>query len=233
MIARIALFDIDGTLLTTNGQAVEAMMAAMEEVYGLRPDSDGFLMDGKTELRIVHELMAGCGVGRQAVTAGLAQFWHRYAGHLDKRILPGRITVYTGVRELISRLLKRDDVLIGLLTGNCPAAARCKLGAAGLGGSFAFGAYGHEHEERGDLPSLALAEAHRRYGVRLAGKDVVVLGDTPNDILCARPWGLRTIAVATGRFGREELESYRPDSLFADFSDGDAVLCSIFSAAES
>ena len=50
MIRRMALFDIDGTLLTTNGQAVQAMMAAMETVYGTRPANDGFLMDGKTEL---------------------------------------------------------------------------------------------------------------------------------------------------------------------------------------
>ena len=229
MIRRLALFDIDGTLLTTNGRAVEAMVAALGAVYGCRPHTDGFLMDGKTELRIVHDLLEHEGLHSGQVVQGLAEFWPRYAVELKKRVHPGEITVYMGVRELIGKLRRRSDIMMGLLTGNCPAAADIKLNAAGLAGEFAFGAYGQDHLEREALPGLALDEAERRYGLGLSGKAVAILGDTPNDILCGRPMGLRTIAVATGRFGAAELKKYRPDHLFEDFADGDAVAEAILS----
>jgi len=227
MIRRLALFDIDGTLLTTQGRAVQALMNALEAVYGAHPESDGLLMDGKTELRIVHELLAQTGLDRPAIESKLPQFWPRYECELETAIHSGVTTVYRGVRELIACLQEETSVALALLTGNCPSAARIKLEAAGLSGAFAFGAYGERHESRNELPALALAEAHSRLGLRLSGKAVSILGDTPNDILCAKPLGLRAIAVATGRYGREDLAQSEPDELFPDFGDVEAVVRAI------
>jgi phosphoglycolate phosphatase-like HAD superfamily hydrolase len=228
MKPRLALFDIDGTLLTTNGRAVQAMMAALETVYNVRPESDGYLMDGKTELRIVHELLEQMGLDHEAVRSRLPEFWRRYARELEARVHPATTTVYIGVRELISRLREEPSVTVGLLTGNCAAAARIKLEAAGLAEAFAFGAFGQDEEDRNALPAVALAEAERRIGVRLGGQSVSILGDTPNDVACARPLGLRAIAVATGRYGSEALAACGPDYLFADFSDAEAVMRAVF-----
>jgi phosphoglycolate phosphatase-like HAD superfamily hydrolase len=227
MIRRIALFDIDGTLLHTRGRAVEALLRALGDVYGAAPENDGYLMDGKTELRIVHELLAASGHERGTVEAGLPRFWTRYAETLKECIHFRDTHVYKGVRELITRLRERGDIALGVLTGNCPAAARIKLEAAGLDGDFGFGAFGESHEQREDLAGLALEAARKNLGIALTGRAVSVLGDTPNDIRCARPLGLRAIAVATGRYGAGELEPHRPDYLFADFSNGAAVEAAI------
>lgn len=227
-ISRLLLFDIDGTLLHTSGNAVQALLAALESVYGKTPPSDGFLMDGKTELRIVHELLAMSRLARQDVESRLHEFWPSYAIELKKRILPATTVVYEGVRELIKALGQREDVLIALLTGNCEAAARVKLDAAGLGGAFSFGIFGQHHEDRQRLPRLALDEAERRFDIRLAGKAVVIVGDTPADILCAKPLGLRSIAVATGRYTADDLASFRPDYVFENLSDIVSILRAIF-----
>jgi phosphoglycolate phosphatase-like HAD superfamily hydrolase len=224
MILRLALFDIDGTLLTTQGRAVQALLAALEAVYGVRPANDGYLMDGKTELRIVHELLVQVGLDRASIERELPRFWPRYERELETAIHSSTTTVYTGVRELIRRMREETSVAIALLTGNCEAAARIKLEAAGLSGAFAFGAFGQHHEAREELPAVALAEAERRMGLTLNGKAVSILGDTPNDVFCAKPLGLRAIAVATGRYDRHALAAARPDYLFSDFTDCEAVL---------
>jgi phosphoglycolate phosphatase-like HAD superfamily hydrolase len=224
MILRLALFDIDGTLLTTRGRAVQALLAALKAVYGVRPENGGYLMDGKTELRIVHELLAQSGLDRATVERGFPEFWPRYEQELTRAIHSGTTHVYRGVRELVGRMREETSVAMALLTGNCEAAARIKLEAAGLADAFLFGAYGQHHEAREALPAIALAEAERRMGLKLNGKAVSILGDTPNDVQCARPLGLRAIAVATGLYDRKALAATQPDYLFPDFTDVDSVL---------
>ncbi len=97
--------------------------------------------------------------------------------------------------------------------------ARLKLAAVGLDRVFAFGAYGSDSAVRTDLPAVALRRAHERTGVRFASRDVVIVGDTPDDIACARISGALGVAVATGRHGVEELRRAGADLVFADFRD--------------
>jgi len=37
------------------------------------------------------------------------------------------------------------------------------------------------------------------------GADIVIVGDTPDDVACGQPIGARTVAVATGFFDVNEL----------------------------
>jgi len=224
---KLVLFDIDGTLLTTHGQSPRALKEAMERVYGCLPADNGYLMDGKTELRIVHELMDGEGFTRDQVEAGLEDFWQAYFDILEATLDPAGVTVYPGVRDLVRRLEAHPQVVMGLLTGNCEESSFLKLRAAGLAHSFAFGAYGQFEENREALPKTALELARWNCGVRFKGKSVVLLGDTPSDIQCGSPYGFHTIAVATGVYGAAQLEPHQPDSLFQDFSDLPAVLQAI------
>ncbi len=223
----LLLFDIDGTLLTTNGDAVRAMMAAYGQAYGVEPPSDGLLMDGKTELRIAHELLAICGLTREQITAGLPRFWECYDAELARHLSEAGTTVYPGVRELLAALRLRPDTLLGLLTGNAARSAERKLTVAGLTG-FAVGAYGEHHEEREALPELAIDAAEAHCGRRFTGKAVVILGDTPSDVRCGRHLGVKTVAVATGLYSREALAGEHPDYLFDDFTDVSAVLSALF-----
>jgi phosphoglycolate phosphatase-like HAD superfamily hydrolase len=223
---RLVLFDIDGTLLTTNGRAVQAMMAAYRRVYGREAADLPYRMDGKTELQITLELMTLAGVAREEVIAGLPRFWPHYAEELEQRVTPDTTTVHPGVAEVVAAVGADPDCVLGLLTGNCRFAARKKLECAGLDG-FVVGAYGELHERRDELPAVAREAARRITGRRYSGKEIVILGDTPNDIACGRALGVKAIAVATGRFAPEELAGHEPDAVFPTFADVPAVLRAI------
>ena len=223
MTDRLVLFDIDGTLLTTNGNAVKAMLTAVRATYGVEAAWDSTAMNGKTELWIVHKLLGDAGIPRQQVTSQLPRMWGRYVEELKQRLTRENITVFSGVSDLLRLLGSRNDMLVGLLTGNIEPSATVKLTTAGLDG-FALGAFGEHHEDRSALPSLAVEAAERIHGRRFHGGQITIIGDTPNDIACGKHLGVNAIAVATGRYSIEDLSGHAPARVFADLSDARAVL---------
>ena len=224
--SRLVLFDIDGTLLTTNGNAGRSMMAAYHQVYGVVPAKDLTGMNGKTELRIAYELLGRAGLSREQVEAGLPEFWRHYLRELSARLAGESPTVFPGVPAALKMVMEREEMLMGLITGNIEASAEVKLTAAGLRG-FRLGAYGQHHEERADLPALAVASAKKLTGASFAGKRITIIGDTPADITCGAALGVKTIAVATGVFAADELARHHPDYLFTDLSDTEALLAAL------
>jgi phosphoglycolate phosphatase len=116
-----------------------------------------------------------------------------------------------------------------LLTGNLAPVARLKLRMMSLVEFFDFesGAYGSDSPRRTDLPLIAAERAARRYGRVFAGPDIVIVGDTPNDIACARAVGARAVAVATGPFSVDELRLHAPDAVLPDLTDTGAALTAI------
>ena len=143
-----------------------------------------------------------------------------------KEIYPGRgITPCPGVEELLVNIQNRQNVIIGLLTGNAQPTARLKLQEAGIDpAQFVVGAYGSDNLDRNQLPELALQRVNELTGLRLTGDNTIIVGDTPADIMCARAGKATAVAVASGWTSSEELSRYRPDILFEDFSDTQSVL---------
>jgi phosphoglycolate phosphatase len=229
MSRRLVLFDIDGTLLSTDGAGKRAVREALTEVFGTTGPIGGYSFSGRTDPEIVHDLLGAVGIPEAEIAAGLPDVWARYLEKLRRDIPTARVEPLPGVPTLLERLGEAGgETLLGLLTGNLEEGARIKLEAAGLGfARFRVGAYGSDHRRRPELPAIAIARAHRETGIRYRGKEVVIIGDTPFDIDCGRHLGVRTVAVATGRHALDELGAHDPDHLLADLSDLEAAWAAI------
>jgi phosphoglycolate phosphatase-like HAD superfamily hydrolase len=140
-------------------------------------------------------------------------------------LLAQRGEAQPGVPELLARLDARPDVHQTLLTGNTAANAAVKVTAFGLEKwlDLEIGAYGSDHADRRELVPIALERARRLRGLEVGPADTWVVGDTANDLACAKAGGARCLLVATGSVSREELEGLRADCVLADLSDTDAV----------
>jgi len=216
-IRRLVLFDIDGTLVR-GGPAKGAFEQAMVETYGTTGNVAGVSFAGKTDPQIARELLVGAGFEPGEIAAGFETLWGRYLTHLEERLVALPMEILPGVPELLDALEPYRDVGVGLLTGNIEGGARLKLGSARLWGRFRLGSYGSDHEERDELPAVALRRAQEQWGRALAAGDAVVVGDTPRDVQCGRKGGTRTLAVATGTFAAPELEATGADRVVSDLS---------------
>jgi phosphoglycolate phosphatase-like HAD superfamily hydrolase len=226
---RVVLFDIDGTILWTDGAGRRAVHRALEDVFGA-PVPDGHEFDGKTDPQIVRELMQLAGVTHGDVDGRIESALERYVEllHTELGALESHDHVLPGIRALLDALEARDDVLLGLLTGNVHPGAVAKLTAVGIDATrFRIGAFGSDHADRPELPAIARQRAEALLGRQIAGKDVVVIGDTPADMGCGRGIGARAIGVATGRYSVDDLRACGAAAVFEDLSNTEAAVGAI------
>jgi phosphoglycolate phosphatase len=227
---KLVLFDIDGTILLTDGAGKRAIHRALIDVYGSTGPAD-HRFDGKTDPQIVRELMRIDGHLDPHIDAGMPDVFDRYVEYLRDELQsrPADVRVMPGVCELLDELERRHDVVLGLLTGNLAAGARAKLTAAGIDPNrFTVGAYGSDHETRAELPAVAQRRANEVLGLSIEGRDVVVIGDTPADLSCGRAIGARAIGVATGHYSVEDLSSHGAAAVFQDLACTEDVVRAIF-----
>ncbi len=229
---KVALFDIDGTILSTRGAGRRAMEASLVEHFGT-PGPAGYRYDGKTDRQIARELMRAAGFGDDVIADRLPALLDGYLVRLASELArdPAVMEIHAGIRALFDALEDRDDVVLGLLTGNIVGGARLKLTAARLGFErFRVGAYGSDDERRAALPAIAQARAATMLQRPVAGDALVIIGDTPHDLTCGLEVGARAIGVATGGYGVGELAPYRPAAVFSDLSDTARVVEAILDA---
>jgi phosphoglycolate phosphatase-like HAD superfamily hydrolase len=225
---RLLLFDIDGTLVTARGAGRAAIGRALASTYGTTGPIEAYDFRGKTDQRIVRDLMGAAGVDEGRIAAGLTACFAAYLAELEAVLGDGRrVTILPGVADLVRALSARADTLVGLLTGNIEAGARVKLRPTGLWDLFRVGAFGSDDIDRRRLPAIACERAHRLLGRRFAFEDVTIIGDTPLDVDCARACGAVAVAVATGFHPADELKTCAPDLFFSDFSDVPAALAAL------
>jgi phosphoglycolate phosphatase-like HAD superfamily hydrolase len=229
-IRKLVLFDIDGTLVLTGGAGIRAMNRACEELVGHGQALANIPVAGRTDRIILTDVVRQA--GHDLDDGLLEQLRDRYLVHLREEIeRPGRTqnfesfgarggikAVMPGIRELLDTLAQRADVFLGLLTGNFEAGARIKLEHFGLWRYFRCGAFGDDSADRNDLVPFAVQRA-RQCGVPdLAPQHILVVGDTPHDIACARAVGAVPVAVATGGFTADQLREHGADIVFQDLS---------------
>src|SRR5690606_5835251 len=223
----LILFDIDGTLLSSDGAARRAFHRGLLEVYGTAGPVASNACHGKTDPQIARELLRAAGLADTAIERGFPALWQAYLRELAAELaLPGhRTTVHPGVRELLDALdALGERVIVGLLTGNIEPGAQLKLSAAGLAGRFRLGAYGSDREQREALPAIAVARTRALTGREVRGREIVIIGDTPHDVTCGRALGVRALGVATGRHDAASLAAAGADAVFPDLSDTAAAL---------
>lgn len=224
-MARLVLWDVDGTLIHSAGIGATVFDRALERVLGTAPPSRLHL-SGKTDPQIVLEyleLMAVDGAdGRlPEVLAAVEAEVVAAAGDLAGKGRP-----LPGVPEVLARLASQEGVHQTVLTGNTAANASVKLTAFGLDRwlDLDTGAYGSDDPDRCALVPVALDRARRLRGLDVGPDRTWVVGDTANDLACARAGGARCLLVATGRTPLDELRGLEPDVVLADLCGTEAVV---------
>jgi phosphoglycolate phosphatase-like HAD superfamily hydrolase len=144
-----------------------------------------------------------------------------YLEYLAEELLkdvPGR-RILPGVVSLLDALQADRNVILALLTGNLRSGAQLKLEAFGLWHYFVTGAFGDDADDRNGLVPVAAARVKGLGHPDIPAERIVVVGDTPHDVACARSAGARSMAVATGRSGMDELAAAGADAVLPDLGD--------------
>jgi phosphoglycolate phosphatase len=219
---KFILFDIDGTLLDSGGAGTRSLNLAFEEIFAVKDAFRSISMAGKTDMQILKEGVAlhhiDCSNGY------MPEFFRSYTRHLRENIGSNSGHIKPGIREALSELQTQIGYVLGLLTGNIEDGARIKLDCFGLNSFFNVGAFGSDDEDRDKLLPVAVDKLFKQYSMQVSFRDCVVIGDTPRDVSCARPYGAFSIAVATGPYSAGALIEAGADVVFNDLADTAAFM---------
>jgi phosphoglycolate phosphatase len=227
---RILLWDIDGTLIhsvKTGGYKLYTI-PVLEEIFGTSGRLAEMRVSGMTDLQIVYEALSDAGITQEEILARAEVLVSRLTE--EARRVTGNgvkfFEVLPGVRETLQALADHPRYESALVTGNIKPMAYLKMELVGLDQFFTLpGAFGDESHNRRDLPARAAERIREYLQLDLAPEQFIVIGDTPNDIDCARHFGARAVAVGTGRFySREEIMACEPDAWLPDLADSELVL---------
>jgi len=222
---RILLWDIDGTLMrsTRAGSFKDYTIPMLEEVFGTAGRLPEMKVSGMTDLQIVGEALKHEGFTHDHIRERVHELRESYMKAMHKFTGNGEevFELLPGVREALQAAAEHPRYHSGLLTGNIEPAAYLKMKLLGLADFFDVpGAFGDESHDRRDLPALAAERIRKHLGVDLAPSQFIIIGDTPNDIECARHFGARSVALGTGRFySTEQLLDFSPDAFIPNLAD--------------
>jgi phosphoglycolate phosphatase len=222
---RVLLWDLDGTLVRGRrfGAFKDYTAPMLEAVFGTAGCLHDLVVNGMTDLQIVEEALRGTGITREHINSRRDELLRCYMDEMKRATGNGQqvLEAMPGAREVLQAVNEHPRYASALLTGNIEPAAHLKVELTGLGGFFSLpGAFGNESFDRSDLPAIAAQRINEHLGAELQPEQFIVIGDTPNDIACARHFGARVVAVATGRVhSAEELRAHEPDALLADLLD--------------
>jgi phosphoglycolate phosphatase-like HAD superfamily hydrolase len=227
---RILLWDLDGTLVRGKryGTFKDYTIPMLEAVFGTAGSLGEMMVSGMTDLQIVEEALRCEGITREQISAKKDELKRSYIEQMKLAVGNGAHTVEAmpGAREALQAVQDHPRYQSAMLTGNIEPAAYLKVEITGLAEFFTLpGAFGDESFDRRDLPALAVQRINEKLGANLAPEQFIVIGDTPNDVACARHFGTRVVGVGTGRIHSfEELRACKPDALLPDLRDVDLFI---------
>lgn len=218
------------TLLYSGGAGGLAMRRAFHELYDVEDAFARVEFSGRTDWSILHMALEQHGVldgdstGPKFATE-MARFQARYYDVLAKTLVEQEGRIMPGVRELLKALSGRDEVRMGLETGNFRRSAFMKLDYFGLDGILSDGGFGDDAKERGKLVAVAIERVGA--GAEFDPSEVWVIGDTPLDVAAAHTNGARALGVGTGPISADELREAGADLAMDDLSDTEAVVAAL------
>lgn len=217
----VALFDIDGTLMTTGGAGRRAMRAAFGEVVDAPHALDDVKLGGKTDPMILREGLEV--IGRAYDAALVERILERYLERLEAEVArsPG-YHVFDGVLTILDHA-HALNAAVGLGTGNVERGAQVKLARGALNDRFAFGGFGSDAEDRTELIRAGAERGAARLGRPLSECRVIVIGDTPRDVRAAHGIGAVCLAVATGGYDVNALQKAGADLVVERLDDPRAL----------
>lgn len=223
---RLILFDIDCTLLRTDGSGMVALSRALAQVLGKPFQLSQVPPSGQTDPNIVRAMFheAGVPMGRWAEME--RQVFEIYPELLEVELQARRqgSRLERGVRALVELIHAHPEFRLGVLTGNLEVTARMKLAVFGLNSFFPIGAFGSDCADRNRLGPIALERARRHYRCDFVPTQTWFIGDTHHDIHAARACGARVLAVATGSYSRDSLMEFLPDHCLDHLEESERVL---------
>lgn len=216
----LILFDIDGTLLTPDGAGRVAYDLALAEMFGLRGVLDGTSFAGATDLQVLQAILPLHSYAAEQARVAMPAFTEVLARQMADIIDQHRVRALPGALALVQQLAQDQRARLGLVTGNTSLSAPVKLRAAGFDPAlFPVGAFGDESADRSALPPLALQRARTHWRLDFEPARIVIVGDMPVDVICARSVGARAVAVMTGYAAREALVREEPYAILEDLTD--------------
>lgn len=219
---QVWLFDIDGTMIVSGGAGGAAFGRAMAAAFGAEPHTDGVSYGGRTDRAIARDVFALHGV--EETEENWERFQQHYLPLLDEELSVRSGRVLPGVFDVLNTLVAREETSLGLVTGNVEVGARQKLARYELEHFFEYGGFGDTHHDRNLVSADAKAQAEAKLGTTIEPEQVIVVGDTTNDIRCARAIGAKVIAVGTGSGELDELAAAGADLVLEDLSDTQRLL---------
>jgi phosphoglycolate phosphatase-like HAD superfamily hydrolase len=228
---RLLLWDIDGTLMhsTVRGGYKKYFSATMQKIFGSAGKLDHLIPSGMTDTQIMYEALREEGFAPEHIFERKTELLEIFRDEMTT-VLAQDGEPYerlAGAREILVETDKDPHFINALLTGNLSVAAEIKLKSVGLWHFFekAPNAFGEISHNRADLATEAGKLFNKRYEFEFSPKQFIVVGDTPNDIKCARALGAKVIALGTGRgHSAEELLQYEPDYFLEDLRETRQVL---------
>jgi beta-phosphoglucomutase-like phosphatase (HAD superfamily) len=225
MFDTMALFDVDNTLTKKSNTHQKAFFSSIKKVYGINTDFAGLNHHGMTDRQIISDILKINRVDEGVINDGMENCLRHMAETFIQTVKNENLIVIEGIKDFLKELQNRS-VLMGLVTGNVEEIAWAKLKISGLSHYFKLGGFGSNDRNRTNLVRLAVSRAVKDFGF-LADGTVFLFGDTPKDIKAGKEAGVKTVAVSTGIFSREDLLKSKPDYIFKNLCDIGSIIKSL------
>lgn len=210
---KVAIFDVDGTLVDSQGHIHAAMTTAF--------DTEGLSAPDRASVRAIVGLSLPEAIGRLAPEQSPDQIGslveHYKDAYTKVRASDGASSspLFPGMREVLDRLLAREDLLVAVATGKSRRGLDYVLNMHGLTGKFVSEQVADHHPSK-PHPGMLLAVLSE---TGAEPQNAVMIGDTSFDMDMGHAAGCRTLAVDWGYHDRVILERCRPHAFVERIPD--------------